>query len=292
MLKSCFFLILTFQVLSAQPDSLVKYFSTNIMRTNVLRGKPEKSVDGNEAHFKAIYYPTGELKKIEFIPANWDKNKKNKSRSKGRVKLYYLKWNPKTQELLEGLTRREARAWPHYRATVDDDGLVQEVDYISKSGKLQWTFVMKWDDYGKSKEYDIEFHSKKDLSRLNKELFSPNMSMVRPGWICRYKIEENGTPRSVEIMDQLENLYYFYEFEYSKKMLNSKYFSSDSTLIGSHTVKFNSKSQPLRIAYYNKNGVMKNAIEYEYPKDAKIIISQLNANNKVVQRTLIPKKDN
>ena len=292
MLKSCFLVILIFQVLSAQPDSLVKYFSTNIMRTNVLRGKPEKSVDNEEAHFKAIYYPSGELKTIEFVPANWDKNKKNKSRSKGRVKLYYLKWNPKTQELLEGLTRKEARAWPHYRATVDDEGLVQEVDYISKSGKLQWTFVMKWDDYGKSKEYDIEFHSKKDLSRLNKELFAPDMSMVRPGWICRYKIEENGTPRSVEIMDQLENLYYFYEFEYNKKMLNSKYFSSDSTLIGSHTVKFNSKSQPLRIAYYNKNGVMKNAIEYEYPKDAKIIISQLNASNKVVQRTLIPKKDN
>ena len=82
MLKSCSFLILTFQVLTAQPDSLVKYFSTNIMRTNVLRGKPEKSVDDKEAHFKAIYYPSGELKTIEFVPANWDKNKKNKSRSK------------------------------------------------------------------------------------------------------------------------------------------------------------------------------------------------------------------
>ena len=262
------------------------------MRTNVLKGKPEKSVDKKEAHFKAVYYPSGELKTIEYLPANWDKSKKNKLRSPGRVKLYYLKWNPKTQELLEGLTRREARAWPHYRATVDENGLVQEVDYISRSGKLQWTFIMKWDDYGKSKEYDIEFHLKKDLSRLNKELFAPDMSMVRPGWICRYKIEENGTPRNVKIMDKLENLYYFYEFEYRKKVLKSKYFSSDSTLIGSHTVKFNAKSQPLRISYFNKNGVMKNAVEYEYPKDAKIIISQLNANNKVVQRTLIPKKDN
>ena len=51
-------------MLSAQPDSLVKYFSTNIMRTNVLRGKPEKSVDNKEAHFKAVYYPSGELKTI------------------------------------------------------------------------------------------------------------------------------------------------------------------------------------------------------------------------------------
>jgi hypothetical protein len=37
---------------------------------------------------------------------------------------------------------------------------------------------------------------------------------------------------------------------------------------------------------------MKNAVEYEYPNDAKIIISQLNGKNKVVQRTFIPKKDN
>ncbi len=291
MLKSSFFLIFSLQIVFAQPDSLIKYFSTNIMRTNVLKGKPEKSVDKKEAHFKAVYYPSGELKTIEYLPANWDKIKKNKSRSAGRVKLYYLKWNPKTQELLEGLTKKEARTWPHYRATVDDNGLVQEVDFITRSGKLQWTFIMKWDDYGKSKEYDIEFHLKKDLSKLNKELFAPDMSMVKPGWICRYKIEENGLPKSVEIMDQLENLYYFYEFEYKKRMFKSQYFSSDSTFIGSHTVKFNSKSQPLRIAYYNKNGVMKNAVEYEYPKDAKIIISQLNGKNKVVQRTFIPRKD-
>ena len=292
MSKFTFFFLLILQIGSAQPDSLIKYFSTNIMRSNVLKGKPEKSVDNKEAHFKAVYYPSGELKTIEFIPANWDKSKKNKLRSPGRVKLYYLKWNPKTQELLEGLTRRESRSWPHYRATVDDNGLVQEVDYVSRSGKLQWTFHMKWDDYGKSKEYDIEFHTKRDLSKLNKELFAPDMSMVRPGWICRYKIEDNGTPRSVEIMDRLENLYYFYEFKYSKRKLQSQYFSSDSTFIGSHTVKFNSKSRPLRIAYYNENGIMKNAVEYEYPKDAKVIISQINSKNKVIQRTLIPKKDN
>ena len=140
---------------------------------------------------------------------------------------------------MEGLTRREARAWPHYKAIVDDQGLVREVDYVSRNGKTQWTFYMKWDDYGKSKEYDIEFHSKKDLSQLNKELFSPDMSMVRPGWISRYKIEENGVPKSVEVMDRLENLYYFYQFNYSKRKLQSQYFTADSTLIGSHTVKFN-----------------------------------------------------
>ena len=85
MSKSLLFLLLILQIGFSQPDSLVKYFSTNIMRTNVLKGKPEKSAEIIEAHFKAVYYPSGELKTIEYLPANWDKNKKIKSRSPGRV---------------------------------------------------------------------------------------------------------------------------------------------------------------------------------------------------------------
>tara|TARA_B100001564_G_scaffold1157_1_gene1040 strand:- start:128 stop:382 length:255 start_codon:yes stop_codon:yes gene_type:complete len=81
MSKTLLFILLVLQTGFAQPDSLVKYFSTNIMRTNVLKGKPEKSVDKKEAHFKAVYYTSGELKTIEYLPANWDKNKRKKSRS-------------------------------------------------------------------------------------------------------------------------------------------------------------------------------------------------------------------
>ena len=290
MKKSSLITVIFMQNLFAQPDSLTKYFSTTIMRTNVLKGKPEKTVDQNEAHFKAVYYPSGELKSVEFLPANWDKKKRKKTLAPGRTELYYLKWNPKTQELLEGLTKREARAWPHYKAIVDENGLVREVDFVNRSGKHQWTFFMKWDDYGKSKEYDIKFYDKKDLSQLNKELFSPELSMIRKGWIARYKIEDNGIPRSVEIVDEMDNLYYFYQFKYGKRKLESQYFTSDSLVIGSHSVKFDSKGRAVRIAYFNANGIMKNAIEYEYPKDARVIISQLNSKNQVIQRRLIPKK--
>ena len=70
-------------------------------------------------------------------------------------------------------------------------------------------------------------------------------------------------------------LYYFYQFKYGKRKLESQYFTSDSLVIGSHSVKFDSKGRAVRIAYFNANGIMKNAIEYEYPKDARMIISQL-----------------
>ena len=43
-------------ILLGQQDSTVKYFSTNFMRTNILKGKPEKNIDKKEAHFRAVYY--------------------------------------------------------------------------------------------------------------------------------------------------------------------------------------------------------------------------------------------
>ena len=274
-----------------QSDSTVKYFSTSIMRTNILKGKPEKLVDKKEAHFRAVYYPSGELKKIEFLPANWDKRKRKKSESVSRLKLYYLKWNPKKQELLEGLTKTKANGIPHYRATMNEAGLVKNVDYINRYGKMLWTFHLRWDDYGKSNEYDIEFYSNKNLSVLNQELFAPDLSAIRPGWIARYKINNTGIPKTVTVMDQLENIYYYYEFNYGKNGLKSKYFRSDSILVGSHTVQFNQQKKPTKIIYFNENGVMKNAIGYEYPNDAKVIISQINNKGKVIERRIIPKKE-
>ena len=76
----CFFA--SFYALYAQNDSLVKYYSTEIIRSNIIKGRPEIEVDDNEDHFKAVYYPSGRLKSIEFIPANLAKNRKIKPTEK------------------------------------------------------------------------------------------------------------------------------------------------------------------------------------------------------------------
>ena len=68
----------------------------------LLKGKPEKTVDQNEAHFKAVYYPSGELKSVEFLPANWDKKRRKKTSAPGRTELYYLKWNLKLKNYSKG----------------------------------------------------------------------------------------------------------------------------------------------------------------------------------------------
>ena len=275
----------------SQPDSTVKIFSTDLMRTNILTGEPKESVKKNEAHFRAVYYPSGELKSVEFFPANWDKGRRKKVKSPNKLRLYYQKWNPKKQELLEGITKKSARGESHYRATLDGKGLVQDVDYFNRYGKILWTYHMRWNDEGKSTEYDIEFYSKRNLSELNQELFAPDLSTIRPGWMARYQLNNQGVTQGVKVFDQYENLYYFYQFNYGENGLRSKYYRADSVLVGSHTVRFDSDKKPVRLTYYNENGIMKNAIAYEYPKDAEIIISQMNNKGQVIERRIIPKKE-
>ena len=289
----CYFrmIFLSISIGYSQTDSTVKLFSTDLMRTNILAGKSKESVKRSEAHFRAVYYPSGELKSVEFIPANWDKGRRKKVKSPGKLKLFYLKWNPKKQELIDGITRKEAARKPHYRAILDEKGLVQDVDYFNQYGKNLWTYHMRWDDEGKSTEYDIEFYSNRNLSELNDELFAPDLSTIRPGWIARYHINSQGTTKGVSVLDRFENTYYYYEFSYGENVLRSKYYRADSVLVGSHTVRFEGNKKPVRITYFNENGIMKNAIAYEYPSDAEKIVSQINNKGEVIERRIIPNKE-
>ena len=284
-------IIFTLNCVYGQPDSIVKVFSTDLMRTDILNGNPKESINKNDAHFRAVYYSSGELKRVEFVPASWDKGKREKIKPTNKLKLYYKKWNPRKQELLQGISKKEAVGIPHYRATLDEKGLVQMVDYFNRHNKAMWTFHMHWDDEQKSSKYDIEFYSSRNLSELNQEMFAPELSTIRPGWKARYKYDQMGKTRSVKVMDSHENLYYYYLYQYGEDILQSQYFRSDSVLVGSHKVQFNQNKKPIRITYYNENGTMKNAVGYEYSNDVQIVISQYDHRGKLVERRIIPKKE-
>ena len=287
-MKIIFFILIFSSIkLFSQADSIIKIFPTDLMRANILKGKPKDKVKKNTAHFRAVYYTSGELKYIEFIPANWDKGRRKRFKSPDKLKLYYEKWNPKTQELLNGITKKEAIGKQHYIATLDEKGLVNNVDYFNKNGKVLWTFIMHWDENGKSSQYDIKFYYERNLFELNKELFAPDLSSIKPGWIARYKFNPAGITQSVHVLDQFENLYYFYKFKSNKKVLQSRYFRSDSTLVGSHSVRFNEDKRPIRITYFNQNQIMKNAITYEYPRKSEIVISQLNSKGEIIERRIL-----
>jgi peptide deformylase len=58
-------------------------------------------------------------------------------------------------------------------------------------------------------------------------------------------------------MDELGNLFYYYEFTYTKKWLKSKYYKQDSTFVGSHTTRFAKGKKIAKITYYDENDEMK-----------------------------------
>ena len=282
----CFFA--SFYTLFAQNDSLVKYYSTEMIRSNIIKGRPEIEVDVNEAHFKAVYYPSGRLKSIEYIPANMSKNRKNKITKDKLLKLYYLKWDPKRQELSEGITKNSSKGIAHYQALLTNEGIVSTVDYFDKNNTKLWSFQMNWDDYDRSNKYDIEFYSNRNLYELNKELFAPDLSTIRTGWKARYEVNSDGKPEKVKVMDALGNLFYYYEFTYTKKWLKSKYYKQDSTFVGSHTTRFAKGKKIAKITYYDENGEMKKAISYEYPNKNTMIVSSINSKGKIIEKRLIP----
>ena len=122
----CFFA--SFYALYAQNDSLVKYYSTEIIRSNIIKGRPEIEVDINEAHFKASYHPSGRLKSIEYIPANLGKDRKYKTNREKLTRLYYLRWDPRKQELSEGITKNNSKGIAHYQALLTANGTISIVD--------------------------------------------------------------------------------------------------------------------------------------------------------------------
>ena len=216
------------------------------------------------------------------------KNRNNKTTKDKLLKLYYLRWDPKKQELSEGISKSNSKGIAHYQALLTNEGTISTVDYFDKNNIKQWSFHLNWDDYDRSNKYDIEFYSNRNLYELNKELFAPDLSTIRTGWKARYEINSDGKPERVKVMDALGNLFYFYEFTYTKKWLKSKYYKQDSTFVGSHTTRFAKGKKIAKITYYDENDEMKKAISYEYPNKNTMLVSSINSKGKIIEKRLIP----
>ena len=61
------------------------------------------------------------------------KNRKNKTAKDKLLKLYYLSWDPKKQELSEGVPKNNSKGVAHYQALLTNEGIISAVDYFDKN---------------------------------------------------------------------------------------------------------------------------------------------------------------
>jgi len=269
------------------PESLteekIKYFKTHLSRRDLL----DQEIDPEEAkisnHFKAVYNLQGELISIEFIP-NADRGKKRIKKRELFPKpqppfQYFESWNPHTKREGKILSERKIGDRPFYRASYLDSTHLRSVEYFRRRNRLLWTYFLTWDTNKTDSKLSIVFSTRQPLTAFDAHLFHPTASEMKPGWIADFRHNRLGRPLRTTVRDAVGNTYYFYEFSHrfetvgdtlnpvTHRITTSKYFRSDSTLIGSHRLIFTETNNLSRKEFFDSRGNLTETIEYVYNPD-------------------------
>ena len=172
-----------------------------------------------------------------------EKRKVPKRLVKGKS-LYYSYWNPYRRKLDNKQSRDFFISVPYFEAVKNKQGKIKiVVKYSSKNEKIDsWHLV--WNRKGDRSEYQVKFHQKGEITRLDSLLFSHKLSEVKPGWRAKVKSKKDGRPLRYDVYDENEIRLYFYRFHYTQRSdsilsmetIQSSYFRSDSTLVGRHVL--------------------------------------------------------
>ena len=108
-----------------EKGTVVKYFPTDIQRSEILNSEiPEKDVKG-KAHFKSTYSGQGKLLNVEFVPGK----KKGREKLSG-LKLYYGYWDIEKRDLADGLTKDQLDGRNYYEVKFNSKSRIKNVTCI------------------------------------------------------------------------------------------------------------------------------------------------------------------
>ncbi len=285
-------IILMFSVLVAQEsDTLVKYFPTDIQRSDVLYDEVPKEAVKGKAYFKSTYSPHGELLNVEYVPGG-----QNQKKLSG-LKLFYGYWNPEKRTLAEGLIKDQLDGREYYEVRFNKKGRIKTVVYFNHRHQKWWSYHLWWNKNGTKSKYEIEFHLRQSLLNVDEFLFAHDLSEMRPGWRLEIKEREDGRPHTVIIQDKLGQVYYFYSFQYidgkkksrTKEIIISEYFRDDSSKVGMHKLFYNQKKFLFLAEYYNDKDSLLYTNSYDYSNAPKeILLTVKDGNGKLLEKRIIP----
>ena len=74
---------------------------------------------------------------------------------------------------------------------------------------------MIWSRSGARSEYKVTFHELGNVSRLDQNLYSNELSNMRPGWVASFVSRSDGRPKEVFFADSVGFEYFSYNFNYT-----------------------------------------------------------------------------
>lgn len=288
-------LLLGCGLVTAQPaDSLIiKYFPTELTRGMILERASDYRKVKNGPHFRAYYSPQGDLIQVEYIPTPGDRSDRPPSPTKTGSRQYFSQWNPWQRELTGPLTAAELSGRRRYAAEFDKQGQIRRIDFINTSGKLQWTYHVRWNQAHTRSVYQVEFQVHQSLLALDRFLFAADLCEMRSGWTALFELRRDGRPQKVEIHDNLGQLLYFYRFTYGKdgptRIISADYFRSNRALLGRQELYFAlGSNRPNRIDYLAGDRRLKKSVSYEWnTQRAEVTVTETDGSGSLLGRRVL-----
>jgi len=210
---------------------------------------------------------------------------------------YYKYWNPYRRVL-------DLRGKPHsfygqtyYQATYNKDNRIKSVTRFGKDRQSKETYYFIWSRSGARSEYKVLFHESANVSRLDPNLYSNELSYMRPGWVAKFISRSDGRPREVSFSDSVGFEYFSYHFNYTtvkdgnsiSEVVESSYFDSNGEFVGRHLLFYEKGAFLKMIQYFNAENAIVETKEFIHDKRLDEIVRVLtDQEGKEIERKIIP----
>ena len=275
--------------LPAQEKKNVKYFKTDLHRSELLKEEVPEDEAAKINHFKATYNAQGRLVRVEFYP-NGDRIlaqlRKREIFPRPRPPYkYYRRWNPHSRKLANQLPASKIGSLPFYRVSFEGESAIRTVEFFRRRNRHLWTYYFMTREGEKGPHLSIVFSPQQPLTVLDPHLFHTSASEMKEGWIAEFKHNRLDRPLETVVSDPVGNMYYFYRFQHryetegdslnpvSFRYTTSEYYLADSTKMGSHQLVFNENNRLLKKALYDARGTLLETIEYIFDSERNELVT-------------------
>ena len=225
-----------------------------------------------------------------------DKNPDRDSDETARLE-YYKYWNPYRRVLDIRGEPQSFYGQIYYQATYNKDNRIKTVTRFGEDRKPKETYSLVWSRSGARSEYKVTFHELGNVSRLDKNLYSNELSNMRPGWVATFISRSDGRPKEVFFTDSVGFEYFSYNFNYTivkddkqfSEIIESSYFDSDGKFVGRHLLFWEKGAYLKMIQYFDSDNATVETIEFINDKRLGETIRVLtDGEGKELERKIIP----